>query len=221
MKRLFPLFMIASLAAQGFGDELPRSPRPDRYKDLYLNSAFVDPPDPPDPVDENPDLPDWVLVGLSEYASGTKVRLMNKKDRSRVTIPSPEATEMGFAIKSIEHDRNFIDGAVVTLKKGTQEGEVRFDPKFLVLKKIAGAPTVASKGKSSSNSKGSSGKPSSNRPPIPGRSTSSSSSSERSLPRPGSTSSNVPRPSSSSSSTRSSSGGWSSKGRPRIVPRTR
>lgn len=146
--------------------------------------------------------------------------MMNKKDRSRVTIPSPEATEMGFSIKSVTQDRNFIDGAVVTVRRGAIEGEVRFDPKFLVLKKIAGAPVANAKGKAPSNSKKTSTKPQSIRPPIPGSSNQSSSSRNRTLPKPGST---VPRPNSGSTGTSSSSrrsGGWSSKGRP-SVPRTK
>ena len=143
MKFLSLLTFVALSLPLLRADELPRSPRPDRYKDLYLNSAFTDPP-PEEPKDEiKNDLPDWVLVGLSKYTYGVKVKLMNKKDRSRVTIPSPEATKMGFAIKEVKQDRNFIADAVVTVRKGTVEGEVRFDPQFLVLKKAGGAATAA------------------------------------------------------------------------------
>ena len=97
MKPICSLSLTFLTAAIALADVPPRSPSASRYNDLYLNSAFTDPP----PEEEGPvvvnDLPDWTLVGLSKYADGAKVRLMNKKDRTRVTIPSKTATEMGFA----------------------------------------------------------------------------------------------------------------------------
>jgi hypothetical protein len=144
MTSRYSLFFTALLTGAVLAD-VPRSPSPSRYKDLYLQSAFTDPPPVEEPELIPNDLPDWVLVGLSKYTDGVKVKLMNKKDRSRVTIPSDEATKMGFKIKGdVKQDRNFIDGAVVTVQKGTMTGEVRFDPQFLVLKKVA-APAVAQK----------------------------------------------------------------------------
>lgn len=141
MKTFLSLSLFFVSLATALADVPPRSPTASRYSDLYTNSAFTDPP----PVEEGPeiinDLPDWVLIGLSKYVDGTKVRLMNKKDRTRVTIPSKEATEMGFSVKEIQQDRNFIKNAVVRVQKGGMSGEVRFDPQFLVLRKSA-APTA-------------------------------------------------------------------------------
>lgn len=207
MKLLTTLLFTLFLAGTIFADT-PKSPRPDRYKDLYLRSAFTDPPIVKPPDAKPDDLPDWVLVGLSKYVDGVKVKLMNKKDRTRVTIPSKEATEMGFSIKEVTQDRNFIDDAVVTIRKGNNEGEVRFDPQFLVLKKVAGAPGGA---------KGSSKKTSSQtkRPPIPGRTTNPSSRSSKSPPLPGS----VPRPSTGSQKTSTNGSTSTPSRRPRYIPR--
>jgi hypothetical protein len=144
MNSFFSFFLFFVSVATAFADVPPRSPSATRYKDLYLNSAFTDPPPEEEPEEIISDLPDWVLVGLSKYVDGVKVKLMNKKDRTRVTIPSKSATEMGFSIKEIKQDRNFIKNAVVTLQKGGMTGEVRFDPKFLTLKKASG-PASASK----------------------------------------------------------------------------
>ena len=175
MKSRYPLLLTALVTGSVFAD-VPRSPSPSRYKDLYLNSAFTDDPPPPKEVEIQNDLPDWVLVGLSKYTDGVKVKLMNKKDRSRVTIPSVEATKMGFAIKEVKQDRNFIDGAVVTVQKGGMTGEVRFDPKFLVLKQaIGGQPVTAQKGGNQRGGKtpprpgGNSKTPSRKGPPTPGQ----------------------------------------------------
>jgi hypothetical protein len=119
---------------------------------------------------------------------------------------------MGFAIKEVKQFRNFIEETVVTLKKGKETGEVRFDPKFLVLKKVAGPTT--NKAKPQTNSKTPPSK--TNRPPIPGKPSTSSSSKSDKRGRP-STGSRVPLPSTSSSSTKSS--GSTSKPRVRYVPK--
>lgn len=214
MKSLLTFCLIASLVGPAFA-EVPRSPRPDRYKDLYQRSAFCDPPE----VEVGPeipnDLPDWVLVGLSKYTNGVKVKLMNKKDRSRVTIPSPEATEMGFAIEDVKQDRNFIDEAVVTVRKGPVSGEVRFDPQFLVLKAVAGAPAAAQQGR---------GAPAPTKPgtvptpPTPGqpKPTPPTASRTSTPPTPG----KVPRPTTSPSQVRPTSNS-NTPTRRRYIPRSR
>ena len=211
-----PFFLLMILAGGVAFAAPPTSHRPDRYKDLYLNSALTDPPEviTNDPEPEN--LPDWILVAVSKYVGKTEVEVMNIKDRTRIRIPSPEATEMGFAIKEVKQFRNFIEETVVTLKKGKETGEVRFDPKFLVLKKVAGPTTNKAKPASSKTAPSKT-----NRPPIPGKpsvlgrsTTSGSKSDKRGRP---STGSRVPLPSTSSSSTKSS--GSTSKPRVRYVPR--
>jgi hypothetical protein len=120
---------------------------------------------------------------------------------------------MGFAIKEVKQFRNFIEETVVTLKKGKETGEVRFDPKFLVLKKVAGPTT--NKPKPQTNGK----KPPEKgaRPPVPGKPSTSSSSKSGKSGRPTSKGSRVPLPSTSSSSTKSS--GSTSKPRVRYVPK--
>jgi hypothetical protein len=198
----------------------PENHRADRYKDLYLNSPITDPP-----IVEEPDvgpsaIPDWVLVGVTKYVSGTKVQIMNMKDRSRIVIPSKEATEGGFSIIEVVQDRNYLKNTVVTLQIGKDKGEVRFDPKFLVLKQVAG-PTAASS-KTPSSSKTESSSRTSNQPPTPPGVKTPTSTTNRSgstPPQPGA----VPQPSTSaatSSSTKTStSGSSSSSKRTRYVPR--
>ena len=208
-----PFFLLMILAGGVAFAAPPTSHRPDRYKDLYLNSALTDPPEviTNDPEPEN--LPDWILVAVSKYVGKTEVEVMNIKDRTRIRIPSPEATEMGFAIKEVKQFRNFIEETVVTLKKGKETGEVRFDPKFLVLKKVAGPTT--NKPKPQTNGKKPPEKAA--RPPVPGKPSTSSSSKSSKSGRPTSKGSRVPLPSTSSSSTKSS--GSTSKPRVRYVPK--
>ena len=210
----FTTFLLLTILTGGLAFAAPpTSHRPDRYKELYLKSALTDPPEviTNDPEPEN--LPDWILVAVSKYVGKTEVEVMNIKDRTRIRIPSPEATEMGFAIKEVKQFRNFIEETVVTLKKGKETGEVRFDPKFLVLKKVAGPTT--NKPKPQTNGKKPPEKAA--RPPVPGKPSTSSSSKSSKSGRPTSKGSRVPLPSTSSSSTKSS--GSTSKPRVRYVPK--
>ena len=213
--KLTPFFLLTILT----GGLVIADPPPKRSKNLrdydvlYTKSAITDPPEviTNDPEPEN--LPDWILVAVSKYVGKTEVEVMNIKDRTRIRIPSPEATEMGFAIKEVKQFRNFIEETVVTLKKGKETGEVRFDPKFLVLKKVAGPTT--NKPKPQTNGKKPPEKAA--RPPVPGKPSTSSSSKSSKSGRPTSKGSRVPLPSTSSSSTKSS--GSTSKPRVRYVPK--
>jgi hypothetical protein len=209
-----PFFLLMILAGGvAFAAPPGRSKNLKDYEVLYTKSAITDPPEviTNDPEPEN--LPDWILVAVSKYVGKTEVEVMNIKDRTRIRIPSPEATEMGFAIKEVKQFRNFIEETVVTLKKGKETGEVRFDPKFLVLKKVAGPTT--NKPKPQTNGKKPPEKAA--RPPVPGKPSTSSSSKSSKSGRPTSKGSRVPLPSTSSSSTKSS--GSTSKPRVRYVPK--
>lgn len=211
--KITPFFLLTVLTGGIAFAAPPTSHRPERYKELYLNSALTDPPEVLTDDAEPENLPDWILVAVSKYVGKTEVEVMNIKDRTRIRIPSPEATEMGFAIKEVKQFRNFIEETVVTLKKGKETGEVRFDPKFLVLKKVAGPTT--NKPKPQANGKKAPEKAA--RPPVPGKPSTSSSSKSGKSGRPTSKGSRVPLPSTSSSSTKSS--GSTSKQRVRYVPK--
>ena len=215
--KLTPVFLLTIFTGGvAFAAPPGRSKSLKDYEVLYTKSAITDPPEviTNDPEPEN--LPDWILVAVSKYVGKTEVEVMNIKDRTRIRIPSPEATEMGFAIKEVKQFRNFIEETVVTLKKGKETGEVRFDPKFLVLKKVAGPTTNKAKPASSKTAPSKTNRPPiPGKPSVPGRPTSSNSKSDK-RGRP-STGSRVPLPSTSSSSTKSS--GSTSKPRVRYVPR--
>lgn len=210
--KLLPTFLFTVFASGLVLAAPPQSHRPDRYKDLYLKSMFTDPPPPEEEVVEVNDLPDWTLVGVSKYVGRVEVEVMNVKDRTRVRIPGADATEMGFKIKEVKQGGNYIDETVVILEKGSSVGEVRFDAKYLVLKKVAGPATnkgkTSGKTNTSTNGRGSS----KSSPPIPGsRPSGKTGSTNRSTPRPGTSTSNVPRPTTNATqSTNTKSTGTSS-----------
>ena len=212
--KLTPFFLLTILTGGvAFAAPPGRSKNLKDYEVLYTKSAITDPPEVITNDLEPENLPDWILVAVSKYVGKTEVEVMNIKDRTRIRIPSPEATEMGFAIKEVKQFRNFIEETVVILKKGKETGEVRFDPKFLVLKKVAGPTT--NKPKPQANGKKPPEKAA--RPPVPGKPSTSSSSKSGKSGRPTSKGSRVPLPSTSSSSTKSS--GSTSKPRVRYVPK--
>ena len=209
--KLLSTFLLTILTSGLVLAAPPQAFRADRYKDLYLRSAFTDPPPQIEPDVIPSDLPDWVLTGITKFVDKVEVDVMNMKDRSRVTIPSKEATELGFKIMDVKQDRNYFEHSVVMLKKGNAEGEVRFDKKFLVLKKVAG-PSV-SKGQRPTGAQSKTGITNSKKaPPTPpgarGTSTKSSPPKPGAVPKPGAT---TPNSKPSSSSTKSK--------RTRYVPR--
>lgn len=158
--KIVSTFLFASIAIGVTFGAPPTSPGLNRYQDLHLHSAITDPPKVPKPGPEEKSLLDWVLVAVSKYTSRTEVEIMNVRDRTRVRLPGPAATRMGFRIGKVRQSRNFIEETVVVLQKGDEIGELTFDPKFLVLKKAsAGTPAkaerkVQSSGKCSAPSSG-------------------------------------------------------------------
>ena len=162
MKNLLSILIFAmgcSLALAAPPENYPAS----RYIDLYRNSPFTDAP-PVEVVDDVPnDLVDWTMVGLRKSVDSVVVTLLNTKNRNeRIKIPSKEASEMGFAIREVKYERNFLNSEVI-LQKGIHTGKVTFDPKFLVLKAVA-APAgqkVAPASNLTPNTRG-------NTPPVPG-----------------------------------------------------
>ncbi len=197
----------------------PQNHRSDRYKDLYLNSPMTDEPIKEDPIPEVDELPDWVLVGVTKYVNSTKVQIMNIKDRTRLVIPSKEASEAGFSVKEVVQDRNYLKNTVVTLQKGKSTGEVRFDPKFLVLKKVAG-PTAAKSQRpgGTQNKKTTANARTGNQPPTPPgvrTSTNKANGGRTSPAKPGT----VPQPTTSTTTKKPSTSSSSSTKRTRYVPR--
>ena len=174
----FNQFILTSLIVSVVtASAAPPKPFPvSRYRALYTNSPMTDPPPPKQIEEEVSELPDWILVGVSKMVDRTEVEIMNKKDRSRVVIPSKTATEMGFRIKEIVQDMSYIENAYVVLEKGKHKGEVRYDAKFLTLKKVA-QTTNSNQGNRANanprnsnqrNQRGNSANTNRNTPPVPG-----------------------------------------------------
>lgn len=141
MKFPVPVLLLA-FGSASLSAKPPENYPPSRYIDLYRNSPFTDPP-PPDIPPEGPnDLADWTLAGVRKTVDTVVVTVLNTKSRERITIPSVEATELGFAIQEVNQQRNFLN-STVKLTKGSQKGEVGFDPKFLILRAVAAPPPQA------------------------------------------------------------------------------
>ncbi|YCM44986.1 hypothetical protein V2O64_03000 [Verrucomicrobiaceae bacterium 227] len=207
MKTLLPLLTLAmgcSIARAAPPENYPTS----RYIDLYRNSPFTDPPEVIEPENIPNDLQDWTMVGLRKSVDSVVVTLLNTKNRNeRIRIPSKEASEMGFAIREVKYERNFLNSEVI-LQKGQFSGKVTFDPKYLVLKAVSAPAAAGSPNRGNSNTKGRTPTAPGNSPPIPG-------SKPGTTTKP-STGSKVPIP---GGSTRPSTTSTKSTGRTRYVPR--
>jgi len=207
MKKLFSTLTFAMGCSIALATP-PENYPPSRYIDLYRNSPFTDEPPPPEKVDVINEIADWTMVGLRKSVDSVVVTLLNTKNRDeRIRIPSKEATEMGFAIREVKYERNFLNSEVL-LQKGPHTGKVTFDPKFLVLKAIAGpaAQKSAVPNPASPNTRGATPTAPGGVPPVPG-----------SNPSDANTPGKVPVPTATPAKTNPTS--TKSTGRTRYVPR--
>jgi hypothetical protein len=144
------LFISLILILQVSAVEPPKTYIVSRYNHLWQNSPISDPPPPPEGDDVKNDLDDWVLVGLEEYVDGKVVTLVNKKNtKERVRVPSKEELAKDFAIIEVKKSGGSYLENEVHIQKGPHRGWVKFDSKYLVLRK---APVVTSSKKKSSTS---------------------------------------------------------------------
>ena len=150
------LLISLTLILQVCAVEPPQTYIVSRYNHLWQNSPISDPPPPPDEEGVKNDLDDWVLVGLEEYVGGHIVTLVNKKDtKERVRIPGTDEVSIDFAVLEVRMAEpeegkmsSYLDKEV-HIQKGPHRGWVKFDSKYLVLRK---APVVASNKKKTNTS---------------------------------------------------------------------
>ncbi|MGJ8695151.1 MAG: hypothetical protein ACSHYF_02455 [Verrucomicrobiaceae bacterium] len=128
------IFLVLSLALPLAAVEPPQTHLASRYNHLWQNSPLTDPPLPVDPINEPNDLEDWVLVGLEKYTDGQFVTLVNKKNTSeRIRIPGRKSE--GFAVLEVKQSEGSFLDTEVHIQKGPHRGWVKFDTKYLVLRK--------------------------------------------------------------------------------------
>ena len=103
------------------------------YSELWLNSPFTTKPIVTgDPKISNP-LDDYHLTGIAPIEGGYRITIANKKDKNAKKIIIEPGNDSGFEVVSVDRNPEISLGTTVTLKKGSMEGVVRFEPNLVVL----------------------------------------------------------------------------------------
>ena len=180
--KLLSFLFCAVTATTLQADEPPETYIPSRYYDLWRNSPFTDPPPVEEKEEVKNDLEDWVLMGVRKYKDSQIVTVVNSKDRAqRLEIPGSDANELGFAILEVKMARSFLN-TEVHLQKGRHRGWVKYDPKFLVVKRAAGPSKSSKSSKTSGKQPPRPGSSTQRKPPVPGGSRTPSKSTGRPSP---------------------------------------
>jgi hypothetical protein len=134
-KIIAPAIILGLLTS--LGATTPKKHPNDRYESLWSKSPFTVPAEP-DPGDEPPgELDDYLLSGVSKLPAGYFVVLMNKKKRDeRISIIPGETNPRGFKVVSVMQDPSDYKATQVMISvRGQETGMVRYDEKFLPLKR--------------------------------------------------------------------------------------
>lgn len=112
--------------------QVPEKKPHDYYKELWLNSPFTSKPIVSNKVNSNP-LDDYHLTGIAPIEGGYRITIANKKDKNAKKIIIEPGNDSGFEVVSVNRNPEISLGTTVTLKKGSMEGVVRFEPNLVVL----------------------------------------------------------------------------------------
>ncbi len=163
MKTSFLTFCLVASTLSAV--EPPKNYNNSRYYHLFQRSIVTDKPEPIVEEEVKNDLEDWVLVGSRKSPTSQAVTIVNTKDQSqRIAIPSKEATDLGFAILELKQDPGNFTRTEAHLRKGSFKGWVKYDQKFLTVKKAK--PRQANNRKPNQRPKVK--RAAQNKPPIPG-----------------------------------------------------
>jgi len=156
----------------------PKKPKAAQYSRLWMNSPFTIKPEKKAVVVASPLERDWMLGSIRPSGEGYAVTLINKKDRKDRIRFLPGVASGDYQLMQVQQDTQNHEKSRVQIRKGSQLGWISYD---VALVKVRTTNAAAKKTSKTTTSKGSA------KPPIPGRSSSSTSSKSRvrSVPRTG------------------------------------
>lgn len=156
----------------------PQKPTVAQYNKLIQYSPFTIKPKPENnTVQITPLERDWMLGSIRPSGNGWSVTLINKKDRKDRIRLIPGFSAGDFQLLEVKQDVRSQENSKVRIRKGSQTAWISYDEKLIKVR-----PSVASKGASKKTSTSSSR----GGPPIPGRGTTTKSSSRvRHVPKSG------------------------------------
>lgn len=103
------------------------------YSGLWLNSPFTTKPIVTGDTKMSNPLDDYHLTGIAPIEGGYRITIANKKDKNAKKIIIEPGNDSGFEVVSVNRNPEISLGTTVTLKKGSMEGVVRFEPNLVVL----------------------------------------------------------------------------------------
>ncbi len=134
MIRQFTLICLLPALVLALHAEVPRKPLPSKYRALWIDSPFTAKPVTASGPVYNP-LQDYMLLGVSPVKEGYRVTIMNRKNPADLPlVVETNSNTEGFEIVEILREEGDPMGTRVKMKRGTSEGTVAFEEKFLALK---------------------------------------------------------------------------------------
>jgi hypothetical protein len=129
-----PLFLVVvSGVAADSSAFLPKPMDPARYESIWKKSPFTLSSAPADDLTSNAGfIEQLALVGVTRRGDSSFVAVLNKTSGERFLVDAnAEGNSLGLVLVSIstEQDPNSV---VVTLKKGSETGTLKFDPSLFV-----------------------------------------------------------------------------------------
>ncbi|MEJ6572200.1 MAG: hypothetical protein QNL01_08505 [Akkermansiaceae bacterium] len=155
----------------------PKKPNVGQFTKLISYSPFTIKPTPP-PRGENisPLERDWMLGSIRPSGNGWSVTLINKKDRKDRIRLIPGFSAGDFQLLEVKQDSHSQENSKVRVRKGSQTAWISYDEKLIKVRPSLASKASTKKTKTSSSRGG---------PPIPGKSSSKSSSRVRHVPKSG------------------------------------
>ncbi|MGB0774396.1 MAG: hypothetical protein ACPG32_08070 [Akkermansiaceae bacterium] len=163
MKRLMPTFLLMLALAPCLTAGAPKQPRLMNYSRLWAPSPFTAKRAPVITERESPLERDWTLGSIRPGKDGFSVTLINKKDRKDRIRFLPGFSSGDFQLLEVKQDASSYKNSRVRVRKGSQTAWIGYDEAFVKPRVAAARKPSTSKG----STKG--------RPPIPGKSGTSSS----------------------------------------------
>ncbi|MBK1832224.1 hypothetical protein JIN77_15910 [Verrucomicrobiaceae bacterium R5-34] len=174
------LIAIVLVTVTSVSADPPKKPSLMRYSKLWTNSPFTIKPTIEATKTESPLERDWMLGSIRPGSNGYSVTLINKKDRKNRVRLIPGFKNADWKIEKVEQDVANNENSRVQIRKGSQTAWITYDQNLIKVRPA----TVAKTSKSKTSTAGKSGTA---QPPVPGRSSSNSSSNNkprvRSVPR--------------------------------------
>lgn len=121
--------------------EIPRKTSPQTYSSLWTDSPFTNKPIVVNNAPQENPFKDLHLTGIAPIEGGYRLVISNKKDKNAKKIIIEPGNSSGYEVLAVNRNPEEKFGTTVTLRRGTIQGVVRFEPSLVVLNNPANVRT--------------------------------------------------------------------------------